>query len=169
MDIGVFDNFEEDGQLTLFGIEEELEELQKSARERAARAGKRQAQKTGEAGSGRGPAEETEEAASEERPAEETGEAGSEERPAEETEEAASDERPAEETQEAAAEQSTQGRPEKQTPEGKSAGQQSFGQTDGIRIRTCSSCGKLLFVKEENGVCHSACNACGIQYTQILR
>lgn len=154
MDIGVFDNFEEDGQLTLFGIEEELEDLQKSARERAARAGKRQAQEEQPAQktvSGRRPAEEAQEAA------------------AGETEEAASEERPTQETQEAAAEQSAQGRPEKQTPEEKSAGQQSFGQTDGIRIRTCSSCGKLLFVKEENGVCHSACNACGIQYMQILR
>lgn len=151
MDIGVFDNFEEDGQLTLFGIEEELEELQKSARERAARAGKRQAQ--------------------EEQPAQKTvsGRRPAEEAAAGETEEAASEEPPTQETQEATAEQSAQGRPEKQMPEEKSAGQQAFGQTDGIRIRTCSSCGKLLFVKEENGVCHSACNACGIQYMQILR
>ena len=38
----------------------------------------------------------------------------------------------------------------------------------GIRIRNCSSCGKLLFVKEEDGCYVSACNACGIHYLQKM-
>lgn len=36
----------------------------------------------------------------------------------------------------------------------------------GIRIRSCCSCGKLLYVREENGRYFSACNACGITYLQ---
>lgn len=36
----------------------------------------------------------------------------------------------------------------------------------GIRIQRCSSCGKLLFVKEENEYYTAACNACGIHYVQ---
>lgn len=35
-----------------------------------------------------------------------------------------------------------------------------------IRIRNCSSCGKLLFVREENDAFFSACNNCGISYCQ---
>lgn len=38
----------------------------------------------------------------------------------------------------------------------------------GIRIQKCSSCGKLLFVREEEGCYHSACNACGIRYVQKM-
>ncbi len=38
----------------------------------------------------------------------------------------------------------------------------------GVRIRRCSSCGKLLYVKEENGCYNSACNACGIRYMQRI-
>lgn len=36
----------------------------------------------------------------------------------------------------------------------------------GIRIRSCSSCGKLLYVREENGRYRAVCNACGITYLQ---
>lgn len=36
----------------------------------------------------------------------------------------------------------------------------------GIRIQRCSSCGKLLFVREENEYYTAACNACGIRYVQ---
>lgn len=144
MDIGIFDNFEEDGQLTLFGIEEELEELQASARERAARTGKQ--------------AENAEKAVSENRPEEETRKAASGRRPAEEMQGTGPEELPARE------------RTEKQIPEGRSAGRQALGQgSDGIRIRSCSSCGKLLFVKEEEGSCRSECNACGIRYMQVLK
>lgn len=39
------------------------------------------------------------------------------------------------------------------------------GQTD-IRIRHCSSCGKLLFVREQSDGCSSECNNCGIKYFQ---
>ena len=35
-----------------------------------------------------------------------------------------------------------------------------------IRIRSCSSCGKLLFVREEGNVFSSECNNCGIRYCQ---
>lgn len=38
----------------------------------------------------------------------------------------------------------------------------------GIRIQKCGSCGKLLFVKEENECYTSACNACGIRYMQKM-
>lgn len=141
MDIGIFDNFEEDGQLTLFGIEEELEELQASARERAARTGKRAENARG-AISGNQAEEEPRKAAAGRRPAEEMQGTGTERQPAQ----------------------------EKQMPEGKPAGQQLLRQEgDGIRIRSCSSCGKLLFVTEEQGSCHSECNACGIRYVQALK
>lgn len=35
-----------------------------------------------------------------------------------------------------------------------------------IRIRSCSSCGKLLFVREEEKAFFSECNNCGIRYCQ---
>lgn len=83
MDIGLFDNFEDDGQLSMFDMGEDIEKLQTPVAEEAS--------------------------VQEELPA--SGSAG-------------------------------------------------------IRIQKCSSCGKLLFVREEN-VCYvSACNACGISYVQ---
>lgn len=103
MDIQIFDNFEDDGQLTLFGLEEEYEEL-------------------------RGKQPQSKESVSEELPSKEP----------------VSVELPS---------------------EGPVSGQQSSGQ-DSIRIRRCSSCGKLLFVREEDGGYVSTCNACGIQYIQ---
>lgn len=39
------------------------------------------------------------------------------------------------------------------------------GGTD-VRIRSCSSCGKLLLVGEDNGSFVSECNSCGIVYRQ---
>ena len=39
------------------------------------------------------------------------------------------------------------------------------GGTD-IRIRSCSSCGKLLFVREEGNAFFAECNNCGIRYCQ---
>ncbi|MCM1025332.1 MAG: hypothetical protein NC432_02790 [Roseburia sp.] len=36
----------------------------------------------------------------------------------------------------------------------------------GIRISRCSSCGKMLFVREEEGGYRAVCNACQISYTQ---
>ena len=38
----------------------------------------------------------------------------------------------------------------------------------GIRIQKCSSCGKLLSVKEEDGCYVSSCNACGVKYLQKM-
>ena len=36
----------------------------------------------------------------------------------------------------------------------------------GIRIMSCSSCGKLLFVREESDAFFAECNNCGIRYCQ---
>lgn len=38
----------------------------------------------------------------------------------------------------------------------------------GIRIQRCSCCGKMLFVKEEEGCCSAFCNACGVSYLQKI-
>lgn len=89
MDIGLFDNFEDDGQLSLFGMGEGVEDLRETD-----------------------PAE-----VREANPAE----AG------------------------------------ERLPSSGSAG---------IRIRQCSCCGKLLFVKEEGDCYLAACNACGVSYVQ---
>ena len=35
-----------------------------------------------------------------------------------------------------------------------------------VRIKRCSSCGKLLFVREEAGGYAASCNNCGIDYFQ---
>ena len=127
MDIGIFDNFEDDGQLTLFGLEEDYEELQMSVRES-------EKETASEAGSGR-----------------------------------------SEQGKSAAGIGELRGK----QPQSKASvsgeflsaetipGEQPSGQDSiGIRIRRCSSCGKLLFVKEEGSGYVSACNACGIKYIQ---
>lgn len=120
MDIGVFDNFDEDGQLTLFGLEEDFgdfpEPLGGEAQEISEKPG-------AERESVRGEAQGIPDAA-------ETG--------------------------------GQSGR--RSGPE--LSGELPDGQATGIRIRRCSSCGKLLFVREENGGWYSSCNACGIQYVQ---
>lgn len=36
----------------------------------------------------------------------------------------------------------------------------------GIRIGRCASCGRILFVREEEGCYRATCNACNISYTQ---
>lgn len=38
----------------------------------------------------------------------------------------------------------------------------------GIRIQRCSCCGKVLFVKEEEGCYSASCNACGVGYMQKM-
>lgn len=38
----------------------------------------------------------------------------------------------------------------------------------GIRIQRCSSCGKLLFVREETAGYSASCNNCGIEYFQKM-
>lgn len=35
-----------------------------------------------------------------------------------------------------------------------------------IRIKSCSSCGKLLYVREEKDAFYAECNNCGIKYSQ---
>lgn len=44
--------------------------------------------------------------------------------------------------------------------------QPEAGSGTDIRIRSCSSCGKLLFVREEGNAFLSECNNCGIRYCQ---
>lgn len=85
MDIGLFDNYEDDGQLSLFGLGEDVENLRETD-----------------------PGEE---------------------------------------------------RSAEQLPSSGSAG---------IRIRRCSCCGKLLFVREEENCYFAACNACGVSYMQKM-
>lgn len=127
MDIGIFDNFEDDGQLTLFGLEEDYEELQMSVRES-------EKETASESKSGR---------SAQEKSAAGVGELRGKQP---QSKEPVSGEFLSAET---------------------IFGEQPSGQSGvGIRIRRCSSCGKLLFVKEEDGGYVSACNACGIQYVQ---
>lgn len=38
----------------------------------------------------------------------------------------------------------------------------------GIRIRNCSCCGKMLFVREADGRYSASCNACGVSYVQAV-
>ncbi|MCM1056056.1 MAG: hypothetical protein NC517_00390 [Firmicutes bacterium] len=121
MDIRIFDNFDEDGQLTLFGLEEDLEELQMHAEEPEERSAEPAAEK---------PRQRT--------PLSDAGE----------------DSR-----------QSMDNKPsmQKESNSGELPSDQAGA---GIRIRSCSSCGKLLFVREEDGGYVSVCNACGVQYIQ---
>ncbi|MCM1189700.1 MAG: hypothetical protein NC541_10455 [bacterium] len=85
MDIQLYDNYEDDGQLSMFDLGEDIEKLQT-------------------------PVEETEDR-------------------------------------------------EKELPASGSAG---------IRIQKCTCCGKMLFVREEQGLYSSACNACGVRYVQRI-
>lgn len=127
MDIGIFDNFEEDGQLTLFGLEKDYEELQMSVRES-------EKETVSESKSGRSAQGKA------------TADVGELHGKQPQSKEPVSGELLPAET---------------------ISGEQSSGQNGvGIRIRSCSSCGKLLFVKEDGGGYVSACNACGIQYIQ---
>lgn len=129
MDIGIFDNFDEDGQLTFFGLEEDFGELPESLSGQEAE--KSPVRKETAKGAGR----------QEKRPArKETSEDFGER----ETEERAD-------------------RDKAQEPSGELPG--AWGDAC-IRIRRCSSCGKMLFVREEDGGYYSACNTCGIQYAQ---
>lgn len=116
MDIGLFDNFEDDGQLSLFGLGEDVENLREtdSVEERSAEQnlGLREAGNAEEIGS-----------AEVARSAGEIRNSG------------AAQERPS-----------------------------SCGA--GVRIRHCSCCGKLLFVREEENCYFAACNACGVSYMQ---
>lgn len=129
MDIQIFDNFEEDGQLTLFGLEEDYEELRTYAKKTEPHDGKKASGKQAvkESAAGKQTAEESP-----------SGE-------------------------QVTAEPALGVQMSAEQPVGQ---QSSDHDSIGIRIRRCSSCGKLLFVKEEDGSYSSACNACGIQYLQ---
>lgn len=48
------------------------------------------------------------------------------------------------------------------------AGLEMTGAGPSVRVKYCTSCGKLLFVKEETAGFHSECNNCGIKYFQKL-
>lgn len=127
MDIGLFDNFEDDGQLSLFGMGEGVEDLRET-----------------------NPGEVREKPAEVRRtdPAEEGGKAA-----------------------EARGTNLTEGR-EKDVAEARETNPAEAGEqlpssgSAGIRIRQCSCCGKLLFVKEEEDCYLAACNACGVSYVQ---
>lgn len=120
MDTQMFDNFDDDGQLSLFGLMDDLEELRPLDGEMTELS---------------------------ERPA---GEAPG------------------------AAEESAGEAPERRESEGEAARKEAQRidrreterEGTGIRIGRCSSCGKMLFVQEENGSYVSACNTCGIRYMQ---
>lgn len=57
------------------------------------------------------------------------------------------------------AEEQADGLPGQESEQGTERGAQ-------IRIRSCSSCGKLLAVREEGASFLSECNNCGIRYGQ---
>ncbi len=109
MGIRLFDNYEDDGQLSLFGLDGSEWDFEDMADEKKAEDG--DTKKAADVDSGR--------------------------------------ERPGKSP--ARAEQSRESLPER--------GPQ-------IRIKSCGSCGKLLFVREEEGGYTAACNNCGISYFQ---
>ena len=128
MDIGIFDNFDDDGQMTLFGLEEDFGELPEALGE-----------------------PEGEQAREESRRALEKSESGKE---------------PAFEETQGALDDAQTGKQSARKSSLRLSGEFADDQGTGIRICRCSSCGKLLFVREEDGGYYSSCNACGIQYVQ---
>lgn len=135
MDIQMFDNFDDDGQLSLFGLMDDLEEIRPLDREMTEASGE--------------PAERALEASEE---------------PAGKAPEAAREpdgEIPKESTGRQKAEREA-ARKEVQHIDRREPEQDGTG----IRIGRCSSCGKMLFVQEEDGGYVSACNTCGIRYLQ---
>lgn len=142
MDIGIFDNFDDDGQMTLFGLEEDFGELPEALGE-----------------------PEGEQAREESRRALEKSE--SEKMESEKTEsELESGKEPAFEETQGAFDEAETGKQSARKSSLRLSGEFADDQGTGIRICRCSSCGKLLFVREEDGGYYSSCNACGIQYVQ---
>lgn len=109
MDIGLFDNFEEDGQLSMFDLGEDIENLS-------------------------GPIEEAENVGNE------TGN----------------------KTLDTVGTAKTEGA----VASGDTVAKEKtvLSMTGGNRIRKCSTCGRLLCVREEAGGYRSVCNTCGISY-----
>lgn len=115
MDIQLFDNFEDDGQLSMFDLGEDLENLQSLEEDfEADYESEGQAKGTDKSGQ-TAPSDKTQ------------------------TDKA--------DTKTAAA---------------------GYGVISGIRVSKCGSCGKILFVKEEEGNYISFCNNCGISYAQKM-
>lgn len=130
MDIQMFDNFDDDGQLSLFGLMDDLEEIRPLDGKMTESSGR----PAGEVPKQRESAGEATETAEES--------AG-----------------------EALGRQRAEGeavRKEAQRIDRRETEREGTG----IRIGRCSSCGKMLFVQEENGGYVSACNTCGIRYLQ---
>ncbi len=111
MGIRLFDNYEDDGQLSLFGLDGSEWDFEEMADEKKEEEGSPDTKKAADETSGR--------------------------------------ERPGKSP--ARMEQPRESLPES-GPE--------------IRIKSCGSCGKLLFVREEEGGYTAACNNCGISYFQ---
>lgn len=143
MDIGLFDNFEDDGQLSLFGLGEDVEDLWETYSGEKRSAGQSRGSKE---------AENAEKVESTEK-SENTEKSESAEKP-EITEKPEKTEKP-----ESAGEPRSSGEAQDQLPSSGSAG---------IRIRRCSCCGKLLFVREEENCYLAACNACSVSYMQKI-
>lgn len=116
MDIQLFDNFDDDGQLSLFGLTDDFEEIQPLGQDMPETTGVSDGEKPGMS-------------------AESSGRQASEKEAA---------------------------RKEVQHMDHREPERDDTG----IRIGRCSSCGKMLFVLEENGGYVSACNTCGIRYVQ---
>lgn len=143
MDIGLFDNFEDDGQLSLFGLGEDVEDLWETYSGEKRSTGQSRGSKE---------AENAEKVESTEK-SENTEKSESAEKP-EITEKPEKTEKP-----ESAGEPRSSGEVQDQLPSSGSAG---------IRIRRCSCCGKLLFVREEENCYLAACNACSVSYMQKM-
>lgn len=122
MDIRLFDNYEEDGQLSLFGFDEMEEEMPDGA---AAW------DDAGTDGAATGESIETDGAAREDAGTDGTAAPG------------------------AAAQKTSAG-----------ARQRIEESAAGVRIQRCSSCGKLLYVREEADGYTAVCNNCEIRYFQ---
>lgn len=143
MDIGLFDNFEDDGQLSLFGLGEDVEDLWETySGEKRSTGSSQDPGETGNAGKIESTAEP--ESAVEPESTEKL----------ESTAEPKSAEKP-----ESAGELRNSGEAQDQFPSSGSVG---------IRIRRCSCCGKLLFVREEENCYLAACNACSVSYMQKM-
>lgn len=149
MDIGLFDNFEDDGQLSLFGLGEDVEDLWETYSGEKRSTGQSRGSKE---------AENAEKVESTEK-SENTEKSESAEKP-KITEKPESAEKPEiTEKSESSGEIRSSGEAQDQLPSSGSAG---------IRIRRCSCCGKLLFVREEENCYLAACNACSVSYMQKI-
>lgn len=143
MDIGLFDNYEDDGQLSLFGLGEDVEDLWETYS--GEKRGTEPSQEPGDTGN----AEKIES----------TAEPESTEKLESTAEPKSTEKLEGTEKFESSGEIRGSGEAQDQLPSSGSAG---------IRIRRCSCCGKLLFVREEENCYLAACNACSVSYMQKI-